>query len=254
MNDLLLKQSNNSAKIEVFATAQAASEAVADRILATVRSNPKAVLGLATGQTPRRVYAKLVDAVKNGQISFSEATTFNLDEYCGLSASHADSFAAYMQRELFAATDFDGDKINLIDGAAPDMHAEAKRYAQLLAASQIDLQLLGIGTNGHIGFNEPGSSSDSRVRIVELSEETLNANQPTLIELEEVPGKAITMGIADILGAREIIILATGAAKAEAMRRSIEDLPHAACPASYLSSHGNVHWFLDADSAALLSK
>ncbi|WP_343315827.1 glucosamine-6-phosphate deaminase [Brucella sp. BE17] len=252
MNDLSLEQ-RNDAQIEVFATAQAASEAVAGKILATVGQNPKAVLGLATGQTPRRVYAKLIDAFRAGKISFSETETFNLDEYCGLSASHSDSFAAYMRRELFDLTNFNPDKINLVDGSTSDALAEAQRYARLLATKRIDLQLLGIGTNGHIGFNEPGSKSNSRVRVVELSDETLNANRPTLIKLEDVPCKAITMGIADILDTREIVILATGAAKAEAVRRSIEDLPNDACPASYLSSHGNVHWVLDRDAAALLS-
>lgn len=254
MNDLSLKQRNETAQIEVFATAQAASEAVAEKILAAVRKKPKAVLGLATGQTPRRVYAKLIEAVNAGQISFSEAETFNLDEYCGLSAAHPDSFAAYMQRELFGHADFNPAKINLINGAASDMQAEAQRYARRLTEKRIDLQLLGIGTNGHIGFNEPGSASDSRVSIVDLSDETLKANRPTLIELEDVPHQAITMGIGDILDAREIVILATGAAKAEAVRRSIEDAPSVSCPASYLSAHGNVHWVLDSEAAALLGR
>lgn len=244
--------SDRALNVTVLPNAEAVSAAVADKILWTVRAKPTAVLGLATGQTPRRVYARLLDAVVNGEISFAQAITFNLDEYCGLACSHADSFAAYMHRELFDKAGFDPRKINLIDGAATDKKAEAERYAELLAQHTIDLQLLGIGTNGHIGFNEPGSLSTSRVSIVALSEETLAANRPTLIELENMPTHAITMGIADILDAREIVILATGEAKAEAVRKSLRQSPEDRCPASHLTSHGNVHWVLDEKAASLL--
>lgn len=244
--------SDRALNVTILPNAEAASAAVADKILSTVRAKPAAVLGLATGQTPRRVYARLLDAVAKGEIAFAEATTFNLDEYCGLAGAHPDSFAAYMHRELFDKAGFDPRKINLIDGAATDERAEAGRYAGLLSQQTIDLQLLGIGTNGHIGFNEPGSRAESRVRVVKLSQETLDANEPTLLELDQVPTHAITMGIADILDAREIIILATGAAKAEAVRRSVHGGADDACPASHLSKHGNVHWFLDEMAAGLL--
>lgn len=244
--------SDRTLNVTILPNAEAASAAVADKILSTVRATPAAVLGLATGQTPRRVYARLLDAVAKGEISFAQATTFNLDEYCGLAGIHADSFAAYMHRELFSKAGFDPRKINLINGDAGDEKAEAERYAGLLAQHTIDLQLLGIGTNGHIGFNEPRSSPTSRVRVVALSQETLVANQPTLIELENVPTHAITMGIADILDAREIVILATGEAKAEAVRRSLGGTSDDACPASHLAAHGNVHWVLDEAAAKLL--
>ncbi|MGI2036232.1 glucosamine-6-phosphate deaminase [Rhizobium panacihumi] len=244
--------SGRALNVTVLPDADAASAAVAEKILSTVRVKPASVLGLATGQTPRRVYARLLAAVAKGEISFAEVTTFNLDEYCGLAGMHADSFASYMHRELFGKAGFDPRKINLIDGAARDESAEAERYAGLLAQHSIDQQLLGIGTNGHIGFNEPGSSSTSRVRVVELSQKTLEANQPTLIELENVPTHAITMGIADILDAREIVILATGEAKAEAVRRSLRETPDDACPASHLAAHGNVNWVLDEAAAMLL--
>jgi glucosamine-6-phosphate deaminase len=240
--------------IKIFATASDAADAVSAHMLAKMTEYPQAVLGLATGQTPRRVYAKLIEAVDRGSVSFRLATTFNLDEYCGLPASHPDSFAAFMRRELFDQADFTASRINLIDGDAKDSHAESVRYANLLKANgPIDLQLLGLGTNGHIGFNEPGSAHTSRVRIVELSEETLLANQPSLLACDTVPLQAITMGIADILEAREIIMLATGAAKAQAVRRSLEENATADCPGSYLSAHGNVHWYLDADAASGLA-
>ncbi|MFB9947541.1 glucosamine-6-phosphate deaminase [Rhizobium puerariae] len=244
--------SDRAPNVTIMPTTEDASQTVADMFLATVRTNPACRLGLATGQTPRRIYAKLVDAVRAGRISFADVETINLDEYCGLPAAHPDSFAAYMHRELFSSAGFDAAKINLIDGAATDEAAEAVRYANLVRSRPVDLQLLGIGTNGHIGFNEPGSSASSRVRVVELSKETLAANQPTLIELHEVPARAITMGIADILDARKIVILATGEAKAEAVRRSLMEHPDDNCPASHLALHADVHWVLDQAAAGLL--
>jgi glucosamine-6-phosphate deaminase len=239
--------------ISIFATPDDAADAVAAFMLARVLRKPEAVLGLATGQTPRRVYARLIEAVVHGQASFSSITTFNLDEYCGLSAQHPDSFAAYMHRELFSRTDFPPAQINLIDGAASDEGVEAQRYGGLLQnIGGVDLQLLGLGSNGHIGFNEPGSGIASRVRVVDLSTETLAANKPTLIASDSVPPRAITMGIADILDAREIVMLATGAAKANAVYRCLEQPPTDDCPGSHLAGHGNVHWFLDSAAAALL--
>ena len=239
--------------LTIFETAGEAAYAVADHVLATVKSNPNAVLGLATGQTPRQVYARLIEAVRDGAVPFRQATTFNLDEYCGLPPSHPDSFAAFMRRELFDGADFTSDRVNLIAGDATDYHAEADRYADLLHNSGgIDLQLLGLGTNGHIGFNEPGSEQDSRLRVVNLSAETIEANRPSLFELETVQPHAITMGISDILDSREIIMLATGVSKAQAVCRSLEGPASADCPASYLSRHPNVHWYLDIGAASSL--
>lgn len=244
---------NDGHRLTIFPTANDAADAVADRLLATVERNPKSVLGLATGQTPRRVYKRLVDTFREGKVSFRDVETFNLDEYCGLAASHPDSFAAFMQRELFDLADFDPGKLNLIDGDAADLEGEAARYATLLRESGcIDVQLLGLGTNGHIGFNEPGSAHNSHVRIVALSDETLSANRPSLIELRCVPSQAITIGIADILNAREVIMLATGATKATAVRRSLREKPSTDCPASLLRSHVNIHWYLDSAAAGEL--
>lgn len=246
---------NDFDRLTVFPTANDAADAVAERLLAVVRGNSKSVLGLATGQTPRRVYAGLVQAFRAGKVSFRDVSTYNLDEYCGLPAFHPDSFAAFMQRELFGHADFDSAKINLVRGDAEDPELEAERYAASLRnAGPIDVQLLGLGTNGHIGFNEPGSAQDSRVRVVELTGETLSANQPSLIELKSVPTHAITMGIADILDAREIIMMATGPAKANAVRRSLQAAPTADCPASFLQGHPRIHWYLDKAAAADLDQ
>lgn len=244
----------NVKTLTILPTAEDATDAVASHLLSQVRSKPDSLLGLATGQTPRRVYAKLIEAFQAGTVSFSEVKTFNLDEYCGLRGDHPDSFATYMWRELFDNADFDPQNINLISGDAEDGHLEAARYAsEFKAYGGVDVQLLGLGTNGHIGFNEPGSARDSRLRVVELSPETLLANKPTLLQLPQVPSEAITMGIADILEAREIIMLATGPAKADAVRESLERAPSTGCPASLLQEHARIHWFLDKAAATQLS-
>ncbi len=244
--------SARAAKITILPTPEEASQFVAEKLITLVRAKPACRLGLATGQTPRRVYANMVAASQKGQVSFEEVETVNLDEYCGLGHSHPDSFAAYMHRELFAAGGFNPTRIHLINGAAMDEAAEAARYAVLVRSRSADIQLLGVGTNGHIGFNEPGSSKHSAVRIVELSEETLAANRASLLKLDRVPSHAITMGIGDILDAHEIVVLATGAAKAEAIRKSLTGQPDEACPASLLEAHSNVHWVLDEQAGKLL--
>lgn len=158
-----------------------------------------------------------------------------------------------MQRALFGLADFAVDRINLIDRTAADAAGEAARYAALLRKiGGADVQLLGLGTNGHIGFNEPGSSCDSRVRVVGLCEETLFASRPGLIEPEAAPARAITMGIADILDMREIIVLATGPAKAKSVRHSLRGAPGVYCPASFLLSHPKIHLYRDSATAAEL--
>ncbi len=241
------------AKVLVLDTSAAVAQAVASHILSKVKKSPASVLGLATGETPKPVYAALVAAYRAGEADFSRTTTFNLDEYAGLADSHPDSFAAYMERELFGATNFQPARVHLLKGDAADMGEEAVAYETAIAASGgIDVQLLGIGSNGHIGFNEPGAPSSSRTRLVELSPSTLEANLSSMTALGAVPRQAITMGMATILDAREIILMATGARKAEAVAKAILQDPDISCPASLLSLHPNVYWYLDHDAASLL--
>lgn len=225
-----------------------ASQAITD----VVNARADARLGLATGSTPIGVYDRLAAAWRDGKVSFSQVHTFNLDEYCGLPSTHPDSFAFYMWHHLFGRTDFDPGKINLIAGDAADPTAEARRYGERFARQKCDLQLLGIGENGHIGFNEPGSPAEGRTRVVRLEPSTRAANQKTLRVLKETPESAITIGIADILQAKSIIVIAKGPAKAEAVRKAIKDRPNSTCPASFLRYHPDVHWMLDADAAGLL--
>ena len=211
---------------------------------------PDAVLGLATGATMVPVYDWLLAARRDGLLSFARATSFNLDEYAGLGAAHPGSFAATMRRVLFDAADFAPDRTHLPDGAAADADGEAARYeAAIRDAGGIGLQLLGIGRNGHIGFNEPGSAFDTATRVVTLAESTRTANGPGFPARQAVPRQAITMGIATILRARRIVLLATGSTKAQAVARAWSGVPGPDCPASALQGHPGAVFVCDREAA-----
>jgi len=228
--------------------------AAATRVTARLREDPALVLGLATGGTMEAVYARLVAAHRAGGPSFAQAQSFNLDEYIGLGPAHPQSYAAFMRRHLFGHVDFAPGATHLPDGTAADPEAEAKAYEALIRArGPIGLQLLGIGTNGHIGFNEPGSARTSRSRVVALDESTVAANSRFFAPGEMPPARAITMGIATILDAQEIVLLATGAAKAAAVAAMLEGPVGPDCPASMLRGHAAVTVILDAAAAAGLA-
>ncbi|WP_137128628.1 glucosamine-6-phosphate deaminase [Rhizobium sp. FY34] len=234
----------------VFKDASEAAMAVSERIVTLLGQRPHAVLGLATGATMEPVYAALVTAHRMGRVSFSRAASFNLDEYVGLPAQHPASYRSTMNRLLFDHIDIDPARTHVPNGLDSDPHRAAAAYEALIATSgPIDLQLLGIGRNGHIGFNEPGSSLNSRTRLVELHAETLQANRAFFAD-GAVPRQAITMGIAGILSARSIVVLATGTAKQAAIARSLAGHFDADCPASALSEHGDVSWYLDDNAAS----
>lgn len=233
----------------ILADATEAAAAVADRIVSLVQSKPDAVLGLATGATMEPVYAAVIAAHRAGRVSFSRVSSFNLDEYVGLPTEHPGSYRSTMNRLLFEHIDIDPARTHVPDGMANDTDAAAEAYErQILQAGGIDLQLLGIGRNGHIGFNEPGSRLDSRTRRVELHAETLTANR-AFFEDGCVPQQAITMGIATILSARSILVLATGAAKKAAISQAFAGSFTPACPASALVGHPDVTWILDPAAA-----
>ncbi|RJG41573.1 glucosamine-6-phosphate deaminase [Mesorhizobium sp. DCY119] len=228
-------------KIIVSTNAEAAAQEVARRFEVAISVRPDIVLGLATGNSPKSVYDRLVAAYNNGKLSFARVTSFNLDEYCGLPNGHPSSFSTYMREKLFSKVDIEPGNYHLPDGGAPNLEAVAKAYEAAISASGgIDLQLLGIGRNGHIAFNEPGSSPMSRTRAVELSAITVEANRADFPVGETPPRHAITMGIGTILEAREIVLLATGAAKAAALDTAINGPVCDACPASFLQLHPNV--------------
>ena len=241
-------------KILIFGSAEHAADRVAQEIVATVSARPGAVLGLATGGTMPPVYRRLAEACRAGAVSFSRATSFNLDEYIGLAPDHPCSYRHFMTEQLFKQVDFAPERTHLPKGDAPDPVVESARYEGLIgSAGPIDLQLLGLGGNGHIGFNEPTSSLGSRTRIKTLTAATRDANRRFLAPGEEPPKYAITVGIKTILEARAIILLATGAAKADAVAAMIEGPLGAHCPATALQLHPEVTVVLDQLAASKLA-
>lgn len=233
----------------------AVAAAGADLVQRVLRRKPNAVLGLATGRTPLALYRRLVAGCRDEGVSFRDVTTFNLDEYIGLSPDDPQSYRAYMKRELFDQIDIDQGNTFLPEcGAETDPLDVGPAYEALIRSrGGIDLQVLGIGRNGHIGFNEPTSSLNSRTRIKTLTRETIAANRQYFKDPAAQPQLAVTMGIATIMDARQVVLLATGKDKAEAVRQSIEGPISAMCPASILQMHETVSVLLDEAAASALT-
>lgn len=241
-------------KILIHSDAAQAVGCVGELMVDRLQRLPDSVLGLATGATMEAVYARVIAAQVAGQISFGRATSFNLDEYVGLSPSHPGSYWRYMQEHLFDHIDLPAERAHLPRGDAEDPAAEAARYeSAIVAAGDIGFQLLGLGSNGHIGFNEPTSSLASLTRIKTLTRSTREANSRYYAQLDDVPRLAITMGIGTIMRADEVVLLAYGAAKAKAVAALIEGPVSAACPASILQMHRNVTVVIDEAAAANLT-
>lgn len=233
------------ARFQVFVSPQAVAEAAATHIAAVVRARPQTVLGLATGKTFVPVYEALVKLARDTALSFAEASSFNLDEYIGLPPGHPASFRRYMEDNFFRHVDLPPARA-LLPEAGDDAEAACLAYEQAIAArGGIDVQLLGIGRNGHIGFNEPGSAFDGRSQVAELTPSTIAANTSDFPPGEVPPPRAITMGIGTILEAREIVLVATGEGKAEALARSFLGMADRDCPGSALQQHGHVTVFCD---------
>ncbi len=240
-------------RVVILDSEQEVSQRAANLICELVGSKPDAVLGLATGGTPLGTYRELVDRCQTGQISFSTTTTFNLDEYVGLDADHPQSYRSFMRQNLFEPGDFNFDRCHLPAGCSRDLSQACQSYeAEIVDAGGIDLQLLGIGTDGHIAFNEPGSSLASRTRVKALTEQTRTDNARFFDSLDQVPTLAITMGIGSILDARHIVLLAMGAGKASAVRAFVEGPITAQVPASALQLHPRVTVLLDQAAASWL--
>lgn len=202
---------------------------------------PDSILGLATGGSPLGFYKEMVRRHQADEISFARAKTFNLDEYVGKGPGDATSYHEFMYQNLFRHIDLPETSRHLPNGMAEDLSAECMRYENLIEASGgIDLQLLGIGVNGHIGFNEPGSRFDSRTQVIELTEETRKSNARFFEKEEDIPAKAITMGIETIMSARKIVLLAFGANKTDAVERLKSGVISEEFPASILHKHPHV--------------
>ena len=213
---------------------------------------PNAVLGLATGSTPLGLYARLRALYEAGRISFRDATSFNLDEYVGLPPTHDQSYCYFMEHNLFSHIDLPHERISVPSGLDTSADALAGYDAAIEAAGGIDLQLLGLGGNGHIGFNEPGTPFELGTHVVELTERTRRDNARFFTSIDEVPTHAATMGVKTVMHARAILLLAFGQAKAEAVRASFAGPVTPEVPASVLQLHPNVTVFCDEEAAKLL--
>jgi len=240
-------------KLIICDTPEAAAQAAAQFVIDRVNAKPAAVLGLPTGGTPLGMYAGLAKAVCEKRVCLSKVTTFNLDEYCGLPASDPQSYATFMNTHFYAPCGLSAPQSHIPNGEAPDPDAEALAYDNAIrAAGGLDLQVLGIGHNGHIGFNEPGTPADSRTHAVLLTEQTRQANARFFASLADVPTRAISMGIGTILEAREILLLANGADKAEILAATLRGPVTPDNPASFLQNHPDVTVIADAAAAARL--
>jgi glucosamine-6-phosphate deaminase len=228
-----------------------AEREVAREVVGLVRERPDAVLGLPTGNTPVGVYHELIAAHRSGDVSFARAQAFNLDEYLGLESMHPGSFERWMEAHFFAHVDFDRARRHVPSvTVAKDADRVAREYeSSIRTAGGIDLLLLGIGRNGHIGFNEPGSPRDSRTRVVDLHPITRADAAVTFGGLEHVPKSAVTMGIGTMLDARRIRVLAFGERKAAIVRETLFAPQSSACPATFLHGHRDVKLFVDAGAA-----
>ncbi|WP_164103184.1 glucosamine-6-phosphate deaminase [Candidatus Laterigemmans baculatus] len=242
-------------RVIIEADAAAAAATAADFIAALVRRKPDAVLGLATGGTPVSCYQLLIEMHRQEGLDFGQVRTFNLDEYVGLPATHPQSYHRFMQEQLFDHVNLQPERCQLPDGVADDLPAACAAYeAAIREAGGIDLQLLGIGTDGHIAFNEPGSSLAGRTRVKHLTAETIRDNARFFGDEASVPRLAVTMGVGTILEARCCLLLATGAHKAEAVRAAVEGPVSASITASALQLHPDVVMVLDEAAAGELQR
>jgi len=232
---------------------ETASGLAAGVIVRLLREKPDAVLGLATGSTPLRLYRELVRLHADGEADFRRVRTFNLDEYIGLPPEHTQSYHSFMWQNLFRHINIDPQNVHIPDGLAADVPAFCTSYEkEIRAAGGIDIQVLGIGTDGHVGFNEPSSSLASRTRIKTLTVQTRRDNARYFGSEDQVPHHVITMGVGTVMDARQCLLLAFGDAKAPAIAAAVEGPITAMNPASILQMHPNAKVFLDEAAAACL--
>ncbi len=242
-------------EVIILESAQAASELAARLVARRVRELPECTLGLATGGTPKALYAELIRMHHDEGLDFKRVTTFNLDEYLGIPGDHPGSYRREMQKGLFDHLNIPSDRTHLLDGSTHDPIAECAAFEnRIQRAGGIDLQLLGIGGDGHIGFNEPTSSLASRTRIKTLTRETRMSHAGHFGGEANVPPHVLTMGIGTILEAEEQVLLAFGESKADAIAATVEGPVTAYVPASCLQMHKNVRIFLDEGAASKLKR
>ncbi len=226
-----------------------AGKIAAEMITKLIKEKGSATLGLATGSSPESTYDHLAETYARGEVSFADVRTVNLDEYVGLDSSHPQSYRYFMNEKLFSRIDVKPENTNLPNGEAEDLLAECERYNRLISAlAPVDIQLLGIGHNGHIGFNEPSDFFADNTHVVDLSPSTIEANSRFFEAESDVPKQAITMGISQIMSAKSIILLAFGEEKSEILRAALTGEITPACPASVLQRHPNLTVIADAEA------
>ena len=239
-------------KIIVTKDYESMSEEAFKVMKAVVTSNPQAVLGLATGTTPLGLYARMAKDHRENGTSYKKVKTVNLDEYVGLGVESDQSYVYFMRKNLFELLDLPLENTNIANGKAADTQAECKRYNTLLATFQQDIQLLGIGSNGHIAFNEPGTPFGSLTHVVDLAESTIKDNARLFEREEDVPRQALTMGLKNIMNAKKVLILANGANKAKAVYGLVKGPVTESLPASVLQLHPDCTLICDEAAAELL--
>lgn len=237
--------------IHIFDNAEQIGTAIANLIVKQVNEKPDSVLGFATGASPIPTYKSLIKAYNEGKVSFKDITTFNLDEYCELPVEDKNSYFTFMHENLFNHIDVKEENVNFLNGNAENAEVECQRYDNLLNEKKIDIQLLGVGRNGHIGFNEPANKFTKGSFKVRLTQSTIDANSIYFDE-NPMPHYALTMGTVSIMKSKQIILVATGKSKQDAIYGMVHGDISPSCPASVLQLHPNVHIFLDKAAAARL--
>lgn len=221
-------------------------------IIDLVKEKKDATLGLATGSSPIGLYQNLIKSYENKEVSFKDVKTFNLDEYCELPREHKETYYNFMHRNLFDHIDINEENIHIPSSVGSNLQQLCDDYNNLLNNATIDLQLLGIGGNGHIGFNEPGTSFESETQIIKLADKTRQDNKRFFNSIDEVPTHAITMGIKNIMEAKTILLVANGKGKADAINKLVNGPVTTDFPASILQKHPNVIVIVDEEAASLL--
>lgn len=240
-------------KIYIVENYDELSKKAAEIIAKEIKIKNNIVLGLATGSTPEGMYAELVKMYDKGEIDFSNTCTFNLDEYYGLEDDHEQSYHYFMNKHLLKKINIDKDNTNIPSGCTDEVEKFCKEYDEKIEAEGgIDLQLLGIGVNGHIGFNEPGNHFVGETHIVDLTEDTLDANARFFETPDEVPKKAITMGMKSILNSKKVLLIASGSGKAEAMYMALKGPITPEVPASILQLHNDLIVLVDKEAGVRL--
>ncbi|MCR2802577.1 glucosamine-6-phosphate deaminase [Paenibacillus soyae] len=239
-------------EIKIFETSEQLDSYAAELFTQLLNEKPNAVLGLATGSTPIGIYDKIVENFNHNKVSFSGATTYNLDEYVGLTPENDQSYAYYMNRHLFSRIDIPSSQTHLPNGMAENPEEECTRYDALLNAHPADIQLLGLGHNGHIGFNEPDGELSAGTHVVKLKEETREANARFFASMDEVPKEAYTMGVGSILKANTILLVVRGSDKARIVKEALTGPITTQVPASLLQTHPRVIVLLDREAGRML--